>query len=223
MFTTRAYRALAAVALTISATPLFFFQTTTKAEANPLAPIWTGVYLGAQAGAKWSDVGTDFSSTLSGTDWTGGGHAGFNLGLGGIVVGVEGDASLDSSSLNFTPTFGGGKGTFESDWSGTLRGRIGLPVGPALLYATAGYAWTDATLTTKSAAGTTFSQSKSFGGVVYGLGAETFVLPNMSLRLEALRFDYGSDKLSLTGATNALGEFDPSETVVRAGVSFHLN
>jgi outer membrane immunogenic protein len=223
MSTTRAYRVSAAVALAIIATPLLFPQTTTKAHANPLAPIWTGVYFGAQAGAKWSDVNTDFSSSFSATDWTGGGHAGFNLGLGMIVIGIEGDASLDSTSLNFTPSFGGGTGTLESDWSGTIRGRVGLPVGPALLYATAGYAWTDATLSTKSATGTTFSQSHSFDGVVYGVGAESYVLPNMSLRLEALRFDYGSDKLSLTGATNALGEFDPSETVVRAGVSFHLN
>ena len=223
MLTTRAYRVSAAVVLAIIATPLLFPKTITKARANPLAPIWTGAYIGAQAGAKWSDVNTDFSSSFSATDWTGGGHAGFNLGLGGIVVGIEGDANLDSSKLNFTPSLGGGTGTFESDWSGTIRGRVGLPVGPALLYATAGYAWTDATLTQKSAAGTSFSSSHTFDGVVYGLGAETFVLPNMSLRLEALRYDYGADKLSLTGATNALGEFDPSETVVRAGVSFHLN
>ena len=59
--------------------------------------------------------------------------------------------------------------------------------------------------------------------MVYGLGAETYVLPNLSLRLEALRYDYSSDKLSITDAKNILEEFDPSETVVRAGVTFHLN
>ena len=49
------------------------------------------------------------------------------------------------------------------------------------------------------------------------------MLPNLSLRLEALRFDYGADKLSLDGAANSVQEFDPSDTVVRAGVTFHLN
>ena len=46
---------------------------------------------------------------------------------------------------------------------------------------------------------------------------------NMSVRLEALRYDYSSDNLSITGAKNALQEIDPSDTVVRAGVTFHLN
>ena len=174
MLTLRAYRALAAVILTAGAAPLLL----TPAEANPLAPIWTGAYIGAQGGAKWSDISTDFSSSLSATDITGGGHVGYNLELGGIVIGVEADASLDSSSLNFTPK-GGGTGAFQSDWSGTVRGRIGMPVGPALLYATAGYAWTDATLVEKNSLGTSFSSSHSLNGVVYGIGAETYVLPNM--------------------------------------------
>jgi outer membrane immunogenic protein len=223
MIELRAYRVLAAVALAVVPAALLLTLNSTKAAANPLAPIWTGVYIGAQGGAKWSDISTDFSSSLSATDWTGGGHIGYNIGLGAIVVGVEADASLDSSKFSYAPSFAGGTGTYETDWSGTIRGRVGLPVGPALLYATAGYAWTDATLTEKSAAGTSFSSSHSFNGVVYGLGAETYVLPNMSLRLEALRFDYSSNKLSITDAKNVLEEFDPSETVVRAGVTFHLN
>jgi len=58
---------------------------------------------------------------------------------------------------------------------------------------------------------------------VYGIGAETYVMPNLSLRLEALRYDYGSEDLSIGGAAAALQEIDPSDTVVRAGVTFHLN
>lgn len=218
MTSLRAYRALAAATVLAGAATL----SNSSAEANPLAPIWTGAYIGAQGGAKWSGINTDFSSSLSATDWTGGGHIGYNIGLGALVVGVEADASLDSSKFTYTPSLTGGTGAFQSDWSGTVRGRIGMPVGPALLYATAGYAWTDATLSEKTPVGASFSSSHSFNGVVYGLGAETYVLPNMSLRLEALRFDYSSDKLSISNATQ-IEEFDPSETVVRAGVTFHLN
>jgi outer membrane immunogenic protein len=223
MLKLRAYRAFAAVSLAIIPAALLLTSHSTKAVANPLAPIWTGAYVGAQGGAKWSDISTDFSSNLSATDWAGGGHIGYNIGLGAIIVGVEADASLDSSKFSYAPSFAGGTGTYETDWSGTIRGRIGLPVGPALLYATAGYAWTDATLTEVKAGGASFSSSHSFNGVVYGLGAETYVLPNMSLRLEALRYDYSADKLSISDAKNILEEFDPSETVVRAGVTFHLN
>jgi outer membrane immunogenic protein len=222
MRTLRARRALAAAVLMLSSTPLLLLLPSTEARADILAPIWTGAYIGFHGGAKWSDINTDFSSSLSATDWTGGGHAGYNLGLGAVIVGVEADANLDNSKFSYTPSIGGGSGAFRSDWSGTVRGRIGVPVGPAFLYATAGYAWTDATLTEKTVKNVSFSQSASFNGVVYGVGAETYVLPNMSLRLEALRFDYSSDKLSISDA-KLLEEFDPSETVVRAGVTFHLN
>ncbi len=201
---------------------LFLSTLTGTVQANPLAPIWTGAYLGVHGGAKWSDVDTDFSSTFSATDVTGGGHAGYNIGLGALVIGIEGDASLDSARYGFT-SLDGGTGTFETDWSGSIRGRIGMPIGPALLYATAGYAWTEATLNEMTSTGASFSSSHTFNGVVYGLGAEAYVLPNLSLRLEALRYDYASDDLSLTDARNLLGEFDPSETVVRAGITFHLN
>lgn len=211
-----------ASALVLSMAALISTLHTTNANANPLAPIWTGAYIGAHGGAKWTDIETDFSSNFSATDWTGGGHLGYNLGLGGIVIGIEGDATLDSTLFSFTSA-GGGTGSFESDWSGTIRARLGIPVGPALLYATAGYAWTETTLHETNATGGSFSSNHSFNGVVYGIGAEAYVLPNLSLRLEALRFDYASDKLSLTDAKNIVEEFDPSDTVVRAGITFHLN
>ncbi|MEQ1671577.1 MAG: outer membrane beta-barrel protein [Hyphomicrobium sp.] len=222
MFAFRAYRARTASAVTLMAATLLIPLSATATKAGMLAPIWTGAYAGFHGGTKWGDIDTDFGSAMSGTDWTGGGHIGYNFGLGGIVLGLEADATLDSTSLGFTPK-GGGTGSFETDWSGTIRGRAGMPVGPALLYATAGYAWTEATLNEAAVGGGSFSTSHTFHGVVYGLGAEAYVLPNLSLRLEALRFDYAADKLSLSGAQNLVEEFDPSETVVRAGVTFHLN
>lgn len=222
MFAFRALRAMTASVLALGATALILRLTTPAAHAGFLAPIWNGAYVGFHGGAKWGDIDTDFSSTVSATDMTGGGHIGYNLGLAGVVIGIEADANLDSSEFRFS-TAGGGTGSFESDWSGSIRGRIGMPVGPVLLYATAGYTWTDATLTEAAAGGVTFSSSHTFNGVVYGVGAEAFVLPNLSLRLEALRYDYSADDISISGAHNVLEEIDPSETVVRAGVTFHLN
>lgn len=222
MFAYKAPRALNASVIALAATALMTPLTSTFAHADFLAPIWNGAYVGFHGGAKWGDIDTDFSSKVSATDITGGGHIGYNLSLAGVVVGVEADANLDSTKFGFD-VLGGGIGSFETDWSGSLRGRIGIPVGPVLLYATAGYAWTSATLNEVSTLGGAFSANHTFNGVVYGLGAEAFVLPNMSLRLEALRYDYSAEDISISGAQNALEEFDPSETVVRAGVTFHLN
>ena len=222
MKTLRVCSAAAALTLVLSGAPIFSNLTRSEARADMLAPIWTGAYVGFHGGAKWADIDTSSGSSISDTNATGGGHAGFNFGLGGVVLGIEGDANLDGSSFGFT-TAGGGTGSFDTDWSGTIRGRIGMPVGPALLYATAGYAWNETTLTSKTATGGTFNSSYTFSGVVYGVGAEAYVLPNLSLRLEALRYDYSADSLSLSGASSLVQEIDPSDTVVRAGVTFHLN
>jgi outer membrane immunogenic protein len=210
-----------AFALALSAAPILT-ALNSEARADPLAPIWTGAYIGAHAGGLWSDIDTTSFGSVSSSDLAAGGHAGFNVGLGGLVAGVEGDIGYAGSDLGFS-TLNGGSANLSTDWNGSLRARLGMPVGPALLYATAGYAWNATTLTQNSPTGATTDVSHTFGGVVYGVGAEAYVLPNMSLRLEALHYDYSADSLSLDGAAAAAQEIDPSETVVRAGVTFHLN
>ena len=192
------------------------------ARADPFAPIWTGVYAGFHAGANWADV--DFNNVASAdtSAFTGGGHLGLNMGFGNLIAGVEGDLNYDDASFGYT-TVGGASGNLDVDWNASLRGRLGMPVGPALLYATAGFAWKEMTVIETNLTGASASNSQLLTGVVYGIGAEAFVLPNLSLRLEALHYDYGSEELSVGGAAAALQEVDPSDTVVRAGVTFHLN
>jgi outer membrane immunogenic protein len=205
---------LSALALATGAVP--------AARANPLAPVWTGAYFGINGGANWADVDISNLGRFDASTATVGAHLGYNFALGNLVIGIEGDGIYDGSDLSFT-TGGGGSGNFETEWSGTLRGRLGFTAGPVLLYATAGYAWTEATVTQRSAAGIESSASGNFNGVVYGAGIEGNVLPNISLRLEALRFDYGTEELSFRGGAAAAQDFDPADTVVRAGVTFHLN
>ena len=212
--------AQAALALVLTAAPLLG-TLNSQSRAGVLAPIWTGAYVGFHGGVNWADLDTSFAAASS-SAFTGGGHAGFNFGLGGVVVGVEADANYDGSDFSYG-TASGGTGSLSVDWSGTVRGRVGVPVGPVLLYATAGYAWTEATLAEKTAGGGSLSGSHSFNGVVYGAGLESYVMPNMSLRLEALRYDYSADTLSLSGAGASVQEIDPSDTIVRAGITFHLN
>ena len=215
----RAVRAAALLAL--AAVPAIS-SLTTSAHAGSLAPIWTGAYAGFHGGATWGDVDINNLGSFDTSAATGGGHAGFNMGFGSFIAGIEGDLNYDGSQTSFT-TAGGGRGNLDVDWNASLRGRIGVPVGPALLYATAGFAWTERTLASTSATGAATSTSHTFNGVVYGIGAESYVLPNLSVRLEALRYDYGSDALSFSGAAAATQEIDPGDTVVRAGVTFHLN
>ena len=213
-------RAIRAASITLMAAVSVLGQPS-GARAGVLAPIWTGAYAGFHGGGAWGSIDFNNISSSDTSGWSGGGHAGYNLGFAGFVAGVEGDLNYDGSNASYT--FAGGGGSLDSSWNATLRGRVGLPVGPALFYATAGFARKGSTFVETNGAGLSASQDHTFVGAVYGIGAEAYVMPNMSVRLEALRYDYGAEKLSLSGAANTVQEIDPSDTVVRAGVTFHLN
>ena len=192
-----------------------------RAGADPLAPIWTGAYVGVQAGMSRADVDAQQFGTFETTRAAFGGHAGYNITLGGLLVGVEADATYANSSTGFATT-GGGTVSVDSHWNGSVRGRGGFTFGPVLLYATAGWAWTGISTVERAAIGTSAKASGTFDGVVYGIGAETYVLPPLSLRLELLRYDYGTDRLSVAGGFTTLSAIDHGDTVVRAGVTLHF-
>lgn len=196
----------------------------TPAMAGPLAPIWTGVYVGANAGGGWGSVQEAISGVgLDASGIAGGVHAGVNLKLGPIFAGLEGDATLLSASgavsgpLNTSVEL-------DFNWMATLRGRAGLAIGPALLYGTGGIAWGEGSLAVRSGNATLAKISETRQGFVIGAGIEARILPNVSARIEGLHYMFNSEKLDLSryvaGATTSI---EPSFTVVRAGVSFHLN
>ena len=206
---------LAAPALLLIATPLL-------AADNALMPSWTGAYIGLHGGKNWREV--DFNTLRDGDDQGAryGGHAGYNLGLGVIVLGIEGDAGYDGSGFDFS-TNNGGTAKLSVDWGGSLRGRVGLPLGPIMMYATAGWAWTETKLVERTALGATSTSTTAISGPVYGLGAEAFLLPGISARAEFLNFDYGGEDLTFTDVTTGIQNSDTTDRVFRLGISIHLN
>ena len=208
--------------LSMAAPALLLLAAPAHSADNALMPSWTGAYIGAHGGMNWQDV--DFNALKDG-DTQGaqfGAHAGYNLGLGAVVLGIEGDASYEGSSLNFN-TNNGGTAELGVDWSGSLRGRVGLPLGPIMMYATAGWAWTETKLVERTTSGTTTTSENTISGPVYGLGAEAFVLPGITARAEFLNFDYGSDNLNFNDATTAIQDTDITNSVFRLGISIELN
>jgi len=208
--------------LCMAAPALLLISSPAHAADNALMPSWTGAYIGAHGGMNWRDV--DFTTLQSG-DHQGaqfGVHGGYNLGLGMVVLGIEGDASYDGSSLDFS-TANGGTAELGVDWAGSLRGRVGLPIGPIMMYATAGWAWTETKLIERTTSGATATSETTIGGPVYGLGAEAFILPGVSARAEFLNFDYQGEDLTFQDVTTGIQDFDASESVFRVGVSISLN
>ncbi len=138
-------------------------------KAPPFAPVftWTGCYIGGFAGgASGADVNATELSTSSGTFYNGtgtpysyrtdasaiaGGTVGCNWQPGGTqwVLGVEGEgAYLHSKGSAVDPNSVAqfGSDTVDStkigDWYAVVAGRLGYAVGPWLVYAKGGAAFT---------------------------------------------------------------------------------
>lgn len=176
---------------------------------------WTGFYLGATAGYAFGsgNAGGDIGSfSFDQEGWTGTILAGYNWQIGQTVWGVEADIGTgDIGSSVATPA-----GTLQSEMNmfGSLRARAGFLVSPALLlYATAGLAWADMDF---NLTGSSW-QSETFFGYQVGGGGELAISPNMTLRLEYIFTDLGSERLTQSGLSNT---FDPDFHTVRAGISF---
>ncbi len=144
-------------------------------------PLWQGFYFGGHAGGIWGNTGVNDNFTyigdptlnpsLSGTNFIGGGQAGYNFQSGHFVFGLEGDigylgifASKSGSSdpISCTGTYTAAPYTVQytgdsakmcdvdakysssSNLYGDLTGRLGYLADRTLFYAKGGVAFLDA-------------------------------------------------------------------------------
>lgn len=184
------------------------------AEAYPSpsyepAPIWTGLYYGGTVGYASSDSG---SSGLDGDGAIGTIFAGYNRQYGRTVFGVEADIGI--GNLSGSAATSAGSVTIDHNVMGSLRGRAGYLVSPALLiYATGGLAWSDLEVTIGGAsAGADVHYGYQIGG-----GAEMKMSSNVSLRLEYLYTDLEEALIVGPGSTAVV---EPDYHTVRAGLAF---
>lgn len=197
------------VAVTAAAAALLLLPVG-AAEANDGPAIWNGLYVGVHGGyGEASDEPDPFD--VSGGVL--GMHAGYNHHIGGFVLGIEGDYS--ATNLEDSATDGGIRVKLEVDDLASIRARLGMGFGNALLYGTVGYAWGEAG-TRVSQAGLAVSRSTDFDGVVAGGGLEYKFAPDWSTRLEGLHYWLEPD-------ANGQDVDDLDVTVVRGGVTWHFN
>jgi outer membrane immunogenic protein len=223
--------------------------------ANAETKSWTGFYIGAHGGHAWTDaqahvahpcpvcVPDAFSgaSNIGGDGWHGGLQAGANVMLGGIVLGIEADASF--ADIKGGHTF---RMDFDSDWAvkskidtfGTVRGRLGFVSGSMLIYATGGLAWgrVETDMQTISITGpvvmSELSSKQWHVGWTAGGGVEWAFAPGWSLKGEYLYVDLGSADHDPRGVAYAgtPGAFEHSEKmkvdldmhIVRAGLNYRF-
>ena len=206
---------------------------------------WTGLYIGAHAGYGWGDH--DGTFTVQGVDPNthfppsaarsydldggfGGGQIGINFQHENLVFGVEADVSysdIDGSVSGTTQTFGTWGSytktiTTEIEWLGTLRGRLGVDVGSALIYGTGGFAWakTDGEQVATFNGGivppnqggggpaglhAVSSDSKWATGWTVGGGVELALSKSWSIKGEYLYVDLGDANYNYVGTKTGIG------------------
>lgn len=229
---------------------------------------WTGFYAGAYGGVAWSEAdidGTIYNDgegprhdallldgvnaindfSLSKTVGTYGVQAGYTYQLDQIVLGLQADfGGLDAgkSDNRSDSLFGldmAVRDSYDMDWMGTLRARLGiLASDKLLLYATGGGAVTSVKFSHRydfdnrpiSFGGESFSDTVTRWGWVVGGGVEYAFAGNWSLGAEYLYADFGSisntERVfhSNAGPLDTLfeNELDLSIQTVRASINYRF-
>jgi opacity protein-like surface antigen len=202
---------------------------------------WTGAYVGASAGRIWGReywVFRDPPNTTVDPDFGGylfGGQAGYNIQMGRIVVGVEGDYGFSNAK--------GGKscpnGFFftceaEADQLASITARLGYAWGRALFYAKGGWAGGEVTAGTFQNTGgnpllfitlsPVTSTSHWANGWTLGGGMEFALTDRWSAKAEYMHYDLGKEAFTtfiappLTGIADA----DTRGDIVRVGINYHF-
>lgn len=181
---------------------------------------WAGFYGGGHLGGG---LGTIDARGLSGQDISigglaGGAHLGYNLQFGQVVGGLELDASwlnMDGTRL-FSDT--ASAATARLDWTASARARLGYAWDNLMLYGTAGIAYGGLGLDVTSAG--LSSSHERVSGLVYGAGVEMKLAPQVSGRIEALRYNFNEERFSTSAGALSVGG---DVTTLRAGISWHFN
>jgi outer membrane immunogenic protein len=182
---------------------------------------WSGLYIGGHIGGAWSEQ--DFrglgpstfffnpalgSTSHSGSGIIGGGQIGYNFQTGPFVLGVEGtfsglDVSRTSQSPFYLPPTFNDRFTTDISSLWTVTGRVGYAAGPILAYAKGGFASgrvrnrIEDLTTAPCPACQVVSSTNWRDGYTIGGGVEYGITRNLSLGLEYMFTDLGSNNHSL--------------------------
>jgi outer membrane immunogenic protein len=153
------------------------------------------------------------SNSARASSWVAGGQAGYNWQRGSWVYGLEADLSamhLKSEMNTLVPAAppSSANTNANSDWYGTVRGRLGWTSGPLLFYGTGGLAYGRVELNSSisSGAGPRILNSQTSAvktGWVAGGGIEYEWRPNLILNLGYQYVDLGT--VSVAGTNTAFG------------------
>lgn len=194
---------------------------------------WDGAYIGVFGGAGWGVV--DHTGVIPGlfdepgadldiSGWLVGVRAGADFTVSdGIVLGVVGDlawSNMSGEGLFEDLNFGVDDAlvSYELDWQGSVRGRLGFDGGTFLPYVTGGLAFAHMNHTISLEGDPADEGDATFVGWTVGAGVEVAVADNVSLNLEYRYSDLGEQTIDM-----GLGGNNPSFAVTTHAITAGLN
>lgn len=182
---------------------------------------WDGAYVGAFAGYGWGAL-TDEDGYWNGNPGAEFGTAGWQVGVTAganftlseaIVAGIAGDIAWTNISGEELGVPNGNL-NFNTNWAGSIRGRLGFDGGAFLPYVTAGLAFANNTIEDNNNG---FEDTETHVGWTAGAGVEFAVADNLSLDLQYRYSDYGTKTYSLNFGDT---DFSLTSHAVTAGLNF---
>jgi outer membrane immunogenic protein len=176
--------------------------------AQAAGPDWTGAYVGIHGGYAWGDVSVrdnpddgipegPYDYDASGI--FGGITAGSNWQSGAFLLGIEGDLGyMDLSGAGIIPSSHEGQHqdiTLGSGLYGDITGRLGLAFGQTLFYGKGGFAfYSGEAMQATTVDGYVPTGTGTFTGWTAGAGIEQMFGNGLSVKLEYLHFDFGTQE-----------------------------
>lgn len=178
---------------------------------------WDGFFVGAFAGYGWGTLSDeDGYFNTAGTEydsegWQLGVNAGYNFTVSeALVAGIVADVAwADINGEDTTDDI-----SYNTDWTGSVRGRLGINAGAFLPYITAGVAFANNTVTDTTGV---YEDTQVHTGWTAGAGVEFAVADNVSLDVQYRYSDYGTASYDLNGTDY---DFGLTSHAVTAGINF---
>lgn len=210
-----------AIGLVSLASTSAFAADAIVSEPIPAGFVWTGGYVGLQAGYAWGSSHFDFGpgdyANPDPDGFLGGIYAGYNHQFdNNVVLGIDADiayAHLEGSEFAFNPA--GEQSTAISvagdvQWTAALRARAGYAMDRFMPYVAGGLAFAHYEVTIN---GQNISDSATLTGWTIGAGAEYAFTDNLLGRAEYRYSDFGSEAVST-------GTVDLSTHDIRLGIAY---
>ena len=174
----------------------------------------SGLHVGVLAGYEGIDVETaDGSASADADSSVYGIAAGYDIGLGGAFVGVEGEISTSDGSTRFPSSFGGARDGLEANGQYYIGARAGVALtGGLSAYGKAGYTSLDTKAFTSS--GSLSELDENTSGFRFGGGVLLDLPGPLEGKLEYRRSRY--DDLSADG----FGDATTDQVVAGVGLRF---